>query len=138
MNTLKKLSIALVLICAMASCSKSSDDTVAVPTNAELVIGLWKLQSATQDGNPVVLGACELVHTVRFTEAGMITQTFYSGTNCSVAAPTTGTYTISGNTITASIGSSASIVRIVSITSTSLSIEFDESGILVINNYIKS
>ena len=137
MNTLKKLSIALVLICAMASCSKS-DDTVAAPTNAELVIGLWQLQSATQDGNPVVLGACELAHTIRFTEAGMLTQTFYSGTNCSVATPTTGTYTINGDSITANSGSSASIVRIVSITSTSFSVEFDESGILVVNNYIKS
>ncbi|WP_415374255.1 hypothetical protein [Patiriisocius sp. Uisw_017] len=43
MNTLKKSSIALVLICGMGSCS-SDDENATLAANEELVIGLWQVK----------------------------------------------------------------------------------------------
>ena len=137
MNTLKTVSIALLLICGMVSCSSDDNNTSVAPTNEELVIGLWQVQSSTQDGNPVTLSACDLLSTVRFTESGMFTQTIYTGTNCETLTPETGTYTISGDNITVSSGSSATIIRIVTLNDSNLSVEFNFSGVLKIDNYIK-
>lgn len=98
------------------------------------MIGLWQLQSATLAVNPLTLVTCDLLATIRFAESGMFTQTFFSGNNCDVITPFNGTFTISGDTITVDDGSAATIARIVSINDSNLSLEFNESGVLLINN----
>ncbi|MGJ8667083.1 MAG: lipocalin family protein [Patiriisocius sp.] len=135
MKNLKKLTAILFLCLAVVSCNK--DDGDSEPTNAELIIGLFQLQSVTQDGNPFALGPCDLLETVRFNESGAFTQTIYSGENCAVITPLNGTYTITDTSITTNVGSDATIVRIVTLNDSSLSVEFNESGILFVQNYIR-
>lgn len=135
MKNFKTVSILLLLVFAFASCEK--DDSTPEPSNEDLVIGLWQLQSATQDGNPITLGACANLTTIRFTDSGAFTQTFYSGNNCSMVTPQSGTFSISGDMITVNTGSAATITRIVTLNDSNLSLEFNESGVLLINNYIK-
>ncbi|GEQ86133.1 hypothetical protein ULMS_16410 [Patiriisocius marinistellae] len=136
MKNLKKITAILLLCLAVVSCS-SDDEGTQEPTNEDLVIGLWQIQSSTQDGNPVTLGSCDLLSTIRFTESGMFTQTFYTGTNCSTVTPQTGSYTLEGDNITVNQGSSATIIRIVTLNESNLSVEFNFSGVLKIDNYIK-
>ena len=136
MKTFKTLTLVFFMALSFVSCS-SDDDTVALPTNAELVLGLWQLQSATQDGNPIALETCDLLRTIRFTAPNMFTQTFYTGANCEIITPLSGTYTIDDTNIMVNSGSQGTTVRIITLNETNLSVEFNEGGILVVDNYLK-
>ncbi|WP_299247175.1 lipocalin family protein [uncultured Aquimarina sp.] len=123
---MKKIILLFVLISTLIT-SCTSDDDGARPIDMEdPIIGTWKITQAFRNGEEAILGPCYLEETIVFTDEGKFMRSAYEieDGNCgeeyintgmwenlgngrykitrdnSLADPTEGTFTFSGNTMT--------------------------------------
>tara|TARA_R110002050_G_scaffold300018_1_gene467344 strand:- start:20612 stop:21031 length:420 start_codon:yes stop_codon:yes gene_type:complete len=123
-----KISLILTIIsCFTFSCS--SDDSPSTEENAAKLIGTWKLTSETEDGASIQLDTCELLYTIIISST-QITSKDYYGDNCEIEDSYSITYSLKGNTITTTEDGETYNSTIITLNSTTLSIEssYEEDG----------
>ncbi|WCO03559.1 lipocalin-like domain-containing protein [Psychroserpens ponticola] len=95
MKTLFK-SILLLSIFLLSSCNKDSnddDDYDDVRNNAELIMGVWQIETRLINNNPQNLDNCEILETISFSEDLIYDKVTFSGNSCEIETQTTGTIT---------------------------------------------
>ena len=127
MKILKITLILTIITCFAFSCS--SDDSNSTKANQANIIGTWKLTSETENGTSIQLDECELLFTVVITST-QITSTDYYGDNCEIEDSYSITYSLKGNTITTTEDGETYNSTIITLNSTTLSIEssYEEDG----------
>lgn len=134
MKNLLKIS-AVIFLSLLVSCSKGDDnDDGDDLSNSELIIGSWRIESRTTNGVNNTLEECDLLFTITFNSDLDYRSYELSGDNCSTNTQATGTYTISGNTLTVSQGMEMVSGEITTLNQDKLSLRFtiDET---VVENY---
>lgn len=124
MNNLKKLMLITFISLTAFACSSDDDsgDSGSTTQNQANIIGTWRFTSSTTNGVADTLDVCELMDTAVFTSS-QVTFTYFEGTNCSDTGSDTFNYSINGNTLSATIQGETFTQEIVTLNSTTLTIQ---------------
>ena len=72
MQNLKITFLTIITAFMAFTCSSDDDSSISQTTNAELIIGTWKLTSTSSNGVADTLTECDLLDTLTFNETTVI------------------------------------------------------------------
>ena len=129
MKNLKITFLTIIAAFMAFSCSSDDDSSISQTTNAELIIGTWKLTSTSSNGVADTLTECDLLDTLTFNETTVIyinNDRIPEEEPCNSASDTA-PYSINDNTITLT-NPLGSIVtnEIAALNSTTLTLRYDQ------------
>ncbi|WP_378183994.1 lipocalin family protein [Aquimarina sp. SS2-1] len=119
------------LILLSFACSSDDDSTTNSLIDGDLLIGTWQLTASVSNGEIIELDECDLQNTLEFTETGALNATVNNSSVtidgsliCQASLTLTLDYTLQGNLLTIQTGTDANIGTIVTLTETTLILEF--------------
>ncbi len=124
MNNLKKLMLITFISLTSFACSSDDDsgDPDSTSQNQANIIGTWRFTSSTTNGVADTIDDCELMDTALFTSS-QVTFTYFEGVNCADSESETFNYSINGNTLSATIEGETFTSEIITLNSTTLTIQ---------------
>jgi len=127
MKNLKITFLTIITAFMAFTCSSDDDSSSSQTTNAELIIGTWKLTSASSNGAADTLTECSLLDTLTFNETTVIFNYSITEEEPCNSESETSPYSINDNTITLT-NSLGSIVtnEVASLNSTTLTLRYDQ------------
>jgi hypothetical protein len=138
MKRIKAYFIAFIAVTTMLACGSNDDSTDTPAAYGELIIGTWKLTSATTNGTSDTLSECQLLETLTIT-ATQVTFLFQESDDGNAPCEeetNSSTYSLESTSLTVAGGQ---VVEITLLNTTTFSVKYteEEEDAIVIETYTR-